>query len=113
MAKFGPSPFPIGLHYLSQNKDLSQPSTHTLNKFYAIWYLSKLIVLRDGEMDDLKTLNVLSVPILAALGSAPCQPLEGGFTHSESESLGGGGRKETRKKYDSTIPCTWGELSTT
>ena len=32
--------------------------------------------------------------------------------HSESESLGGGGRKETRKKYDSTIPCTWGELST-
>ena len=34
-------------------------------------------------MDDLKTwiLNVLSVPILAALGSAPCQPLEGGFTH--------------------------------
>ena len=33
--------------------------------------------------------------------------------HSESESLGGGGRKETRKKYDSTISCTWGELSTT
>ena len=24
-----------------------------------------------------------------------------------------GGRKETRKKYDSTISCTWGELSTT
>ena len=83
VAKFGPSPFPIGLHYLSQNKDFSQPSTHTLNKFYAIWYLSKLVVLRDGEMDALKTwtLNVLSVPILAALGSAPCQPLEGGFTH--------------------------------
>ena len=35
------------------------------------------------------------------------------FIHSESESLGGGGRKETRKKYDSTISCTWGELSTT
>ena len=33
--------------------------------------------------------------------------------HSESESLGGGKRKETRKKYDSTILCTWGELSTT
>ena len=37
----------------------------------------------------------------------------GGTEHSESESLGGGGRKETRKKYDSTISCTWGELSTT
>ena len=33
-------------------------------------------------------------------------------THSESESLGGGERKETRKKYGSTIPWTWGELST-
>ena len=32
--------------------------------------------------------------------------------HSESESLGGRGRKETRKKYDSTISCPWGELST-
>ena len=33
-------------------------------------------------------------------------------THSESDSLGGGERKETRKKYGSTILCTWGELST-
>ena len=29
--------------------------------------------------------------------------------HSESESLGGGERKETRKKYGSTISCIWGE----
>ena len=36
---------------------------------------------------------------------------EQGFDHSESESLGGKGRKETRKKYDSTISCPWGELS--
>ena len=35
-----------------------------------------------------------------------------GLRHSESESLGGGERKETRKKYGSTISCTWGELST-
>ena len=35
-----------------------------------------------------------------------------GVGHSESESLGGRGRKETRKKYDSTISCPWGELST-
>ena len=36
----------------------------------------------------------------------------GALVHSESESLGGGERKETRKKYGSTISCTWGELST-
>ena len=29
--------------------------------------------------------------------------------HSESESLGGGERKETRKQYGSTISCIWGE----
>ena len=32
-----------------------------------------------------------------------------GSDHSESESLGGGERKETRKKYGSTISCIWGE----
>ena len=31
------------------------------------------------------------------------------LTHSESESLGGGERKETRKQYGSTISCIWGE----
>ena len=31
------------------------------------------------------------------------------ISHSESESLGGGGRKETRKKYGSTISLIWGE----
>ena len=55
VAKFGPSPFPIGLHYLSQNKDFSQPTKLTLNQFYTIWYISKLLVLRDRQMDDLKT----------------------------------------------------------
>ena len=29
--------------------------------------------------------------------------------HSESESLGRGERKETRKQYGSTISCIWGE----
>ena len=38
------------------------------------------------------------------------QRLEGRtLSHSESESLGGGERKETRKKYGSTISCIWGE----
>ena len=32
-----------------------------------------------------------------------------GLFHSESESLGGGERKETRKQYGSTISCIWGE----
>ena len=32
-----------------------------------------------------------------------------GGDHSESESLGGGERKETRKQYGSTISCIWGE----
>ena len=32
-----------------------------------------------------------------------------GRGHSESESLGGGERKETRKQYGSTISCIWGE----
>ena len=48
-------------------------------------------------------------PVMTGWFSWTCAWMFGHRDHSESESLGGGERKETRKKYGSTISCIWGE----
>ena len=49
------------------------------------------------------------LPALLEKNAMRVGPLNAGHGHSESESLGGGERKETRKQYGSTISCIWGE----